>query len=82
MGYIPTQGDISKSKVSGGSALCRRALWQWVFSTVEPSKRRTNPLLEELGEFLDTEKSAGKPVKLIRMRVAVRAVKLLFKMLT
>ncbi|WP_414530902.1 transposase [Nodularia chucula] len=85
LGVAPSQessGDISKSKVSGGSALCRRALWQWVFSTVEPSKRRTNPLLEELGEFLDTEKSAGKPVKLIRMRVAVRAVKLLFKMLT
>jgi hypothetical protein len=29
--------------------------------------------------FLDDEKTAGKPVKLIRMRVAVKAVKLLFK---
>jgi transposase len=82
LGVAPSQessGDISKSKVSGGSALCRRALWQWVFSTVEPARRRTNPLLKELGQNLDTEKSAGKPVKLIRMRVAVKAVKLLFK---
>jgi Transposase IS116/IS110/IS902 family len=82
LGVAPSQessGDISKSKVSGGSALCRRALWQWVFSAVEPAKSRTNPILVEFGVFLDTEKSAGKPVKLIRMRVAVKAVKLLFK---
>lgn len=85
LGVAPSQessGDISRSKVSGGSAVCRRALWQWVFTSVEPSRRRTNPILKELGEFLDVEKSAGKPVKLIRMRVAVRAVKLLFKALT
>jgi transposase len=82
LGVAPSQessGDIAKSKVSGGSALCRRALWQWVFSAVEPVKRRTNPITVELGKFADTEKTAGKPVKLIRMRVAVKAVKLLFK---
>ncbi|MDZ8023567.1 MAG: IS110 family transposase [Nostoc sp. DedQUE11] len=84
LGVAPSQessGDISKSKVSGGSALCRRSLWQWVFSAVEPARRRTNPLLKQLGEFLDAEKSFGKPVKLVRMRVAIKAVKLLFKML-
>ena len=82
LGVAPSQessGDIAKSKVSGGSALCRRALWQWVFSAVEPVKSRTNPILVNLGIFLDDEKTAGKPVKLIRMRVAVKAVKLLFK---
>jgi len=82
LGVAPSQessGDIAKSKVSGGSALCRRALWQWVFSAVEPVKRRTNPILVNLGVFVDAEKSAGKPVKLVRMRVAVKAVKLLFK---
>ncbi|MTJ12210.1 IS110 family transposase [Anabaena sp. UHCC 0187] len=82
LGVAPSQessGDIAKSKVSGGSALCRRALWQWVFSAVEPIKCRTNPILVNLGVFLDEEKTAGKPVKLIRMRVAVKAVKLLFK---
>ena len=82
LGVAPSQessGDIAKSKVSGGSALCRRALWQWVFSGVEPVKRRTNPILSDLGVFVDAEKLAGKPVKLVRMRVAVKGVKLLFK---
>jgi transposase len=84
LGVAPSQessGDISKSKVSGGSALCRRSLWQWVFSAVEPSHRRTNPILTSLGEFVDTEKAQGKPVKLVRMRAAIKAVKILFKML-
>jgi hypothetical protein len=84
LGVAPSQessGDIAKYKVSGGSALCRRALWQWVFSAIEPAKCRTIPTLITLGEFLDIEKSSGKPIKLVRMRVAVRAVKLLFKRL-
>jgi hypothetical protein len=84
LGVAPSQessGDISKSKVSGGSAICWQALWQWVFSAVEPKKRRTNALLTILGQFLDAEKAAGKPVKLVRMRVAVKAVKILFKKL-
>ncbi len=82
LGVAPSQessGDISKSKVSGGLALCRRALWLWVFSAVEPVKCRTNPITVNLGKFADIEKIAGKPVKLIRMRVAVKAVKMLFK---
>jgi hypothetical protein len=48
-------------------------------SAVEPARRRTNPITVELGTFLDTEKLAGDPVKLIRMWAAVKAVKLLFK---
>jgi len=82
LGVAPSQessGDISKSKVSAGSAICRRALWQWVFSAVEPVKCRTNPITVELGKFADAEKSAGKPVKLVKSRVSAKAVKLLFK---
>jgi hypothetical protein len=70
------QSATPKSKVSGGSALCRRELWQWVFSAV---KRRTNPIVKDLSIFLDAEKLAAKPVKLMRTRVAAKAVKLLFK---
>ncbi|TAE58837.1 MAG: IS110 family transposase [Nostocales cyanobacterium] len=84
LGYAPTQessGDISKNKVSGGSAICRKAIWQWVFSTVEPSKSRKSPLVKELGAWLDQEKKLGKPVALVRSRTAVKAVKLLFKKL-
>ncbi|MEM6612783.1 MAG: hypothetical protein AAF652_11135 [Cyanobacteria bacterium P01_C01_bin.72] len=31
------------------------------------------------GSYLDKEKAAGKPIRLIRMRVAAKAVRLLFK---
>ncbi|WP_353930949.1 transposase [Okeanomitos corallinicola TIOX110] len=82
LGYAPTQessGDISRNKVSGGSSICRRAIWQWVFSTVEPLKSRKSPIVKELGEWLDQEKKSGKPVALVRSRTAVKAVKLLFK---
>ncbi|XQV25927.1 transposase [Anabaena sp. PCC 7938] len=81
LGLAPTQessGDISRLKVSGGSSVCRKALWQWVFTRVEVKRNRTTPMLKELGKFLDDEKLSGKPVALIRMRVAVKAVKLLF----
>jgi hypothetical protein len=84
LGYAPTQessGDISKNKVSGGSAVCRKAIWQWVFSSVEPARRRSNPLVKELGNWLDQKKKAGVPVALLRSRTAVKAVKLLFKKL-
>jgi hypothetical protein len=37
--------------------------------------------VKELGEWLDQEKSTGKPVTLVRSRTAVKAVKLLFKKL-
>jgi hypothetical protein len=50
-----------------------------VFSAVEPLKRRTEPILVNLGVFLNDEKKAGKPVKWVRMRVEIKAVKLLFK---
>lgn len=83
LGVAPSEessGDKSRKKIVGGSDLCRRALWQWVFTRLEPKHSRLkNEIGQALGEFLDTEKSAGRPVKLVRMRVAAKAVKLLFK---
>lgn len=43
LGYAPSQessGDLQKSKVVGGSDLCRKALWQWVFTRIEPQRNR------------------------------------------
>ncbi|WP_265579670.1 hypothetical protein [Plectonema radiosum] len=77
----PTQdssGDKKKSKVSGGSALCRKAFWQWVFTSVEPKRSRTNEITKKLGAILDKEKSGGRPIRLVRSRISVRACKLLF----
>ena len=64
----------------GGSDLCRKALWQWVFTAIEPKKRRlSNGIMDRLGEKLDQEKEQGRPVRLIRSRVSSKAGELLFK---
>lgn len=83
LGYAPSQessGDLQKSKVVGGSDLCRKALWQWVFTRIEPSRSRLkNDIGDQLGKLIDAEKASGRPVKLVRSRIAAKAVKLLFK---
>ena len=83
LGIAPTEdssGDKKTKAVVGGSDLCRMALWQWVFCRLEI--RRNRPKTEvgqKLGKILDQEKATGKPVRLVRMRVAAYAVRLLFK---
>lgn len=83
LGLAPTlesSGDSSKTKIVGGSDLCRKAFWQWVFTRIEPKRTRLkNEIGEVLGKFLDAEKIAGKPIRLVRSRVSARAAKLLFK---
>lgn len=83
LGYAPSQessGDLQKSKVSGGSNICRTALWQWVFTRIEVQRcRLANDIGDRLGQILDAEKLSGRPVRLIRSRVAAKAVKMLFK---
>jgi len=83
LGYAPSQessGDLQKSKVVGGSDLCRKALWQWIFTRIEPLRcRLANDIGLRLGEIMDVEKLSGRPVRLVRSRVAAKAVKLLFK---
>jgi transposase len=85
LGVAPTEnssGDKQTRLVVGGSDLCRRSLWQWVFTRVEPCKSRgSNPILNELGRDLDEYKAVGRPIKLARITVAAKAVKLLFKQL-
>ena len=83
LGMAPSQessGDSKKSKVVGGSDLCRKALWQWVFTRIEPRRSRLkNEIGVALGQQLDDEKASGRPVRLVRSRIAVKAAKLLFK---
>ncbi len=85
LGMAPTEnssGDKTSKGVVGGSDLCRRSLWQWVFTSVEPFRcRGQNPILKELGAALDEFKVNGKPIKLARMNVAAKAVRMLFKQL-
>lgn len=83
LGCAPSQessGDLQKAKVVGGSDLCRKALWQWIFTRIEPQRSRLkNDIGQHLGEMIDTEKASGRSIKLVRSRVAAKAVKLLFK---
>ncbi|BAZ66289.1 hypothetical protein NIES4106_10390 [Fischerella sp. NIES-4106] len=83
LGYAPSQnssGDSHRIKIVGGSDLCRIALWQWVFTRIEPKHSRLkNEIGEVLGQQLDQEKAAGRPVRLVRSRIAVKASKLLFR---
>ncbi|WP_414544293.1 IS110 family transposase [Nostoc sp. CCY0012] len=79
---LEASGDIRKAKMVGGSDLCRMALWQWVFTRIEVKRSRLkNDIGEILGEKLDTEKAAGRPVKLVRMKIAAIATRLLFRAL-
>lgn len=67
---LVSSGDVHKSKVVGGSDLCRKALWQWVFTRIEPARSRLkNEIGVALGQQLDEEKAAGRPVRLVRSRV-------------
>jgi hypothetical protein len=69
-----------KPKLLVGQTLCRKSLWQWVFTRIEPKRSRLkNDIGKILGEQLDTEKAAGRPVKLVRNRVAAKGARLLFR---
>ena len=84
LGLAPSMeasGDKSKIKIQfGGSDLCRIAFWQWVFTRIEVKRYRLdNEIGSALGAQLDAEKAAGRPVRLVRSRVSVKAAKLLFR---
>ena len=83
LGLAPTQessGDKSKIKIVGGSDLCRIAFWQWVFTHIEVKRcRLDNEIGQTLGAQLDLEKTAGRPVRLVRSRISAKAAKLLFR---
>jgi hypothetical protein len=81
LGVAPTREDSGdkKSSKKAGSSLCRMALWQWLFTRIEPrSARLKNSMGQSLGTRLDVEKKQ-RPVKLARSRVCSRAVDLLFQ---
>lgn len=81
LGVAPTREDSGdkRSTKKAGSSLCRMALWQWLFTRIEPKKSRVkNGLGEQLGSLLYTEKKT-RPVKLARSRVCSKAAAMLFR---
>ncbi len=85
LGVAPSQessGDMRRIKIVGGSALCRKSLWQWVFTRIEVKRcRLDNEIGKALGDYLDEQKAQGKPVQLARARTSAKGVQLLFKYL-
>ena len=89
MGVVREDSGQKKKGKQSGSALCRKALWQWCFTRLEVS--RNNPPLkfvygqgeseEEMSpaENLKRRKKGGTPVKLARQRVIARCIRELFK---
>jgi hypothetical protein len=77
---LESSGDITRAKIVGGSDLCRMALWQWVYTRIEPARSRLkNDIGSRLGSELDDEKLKGRPVRLVRSRISAKAARLLFK---
>jgi hypothetical protein len=89
MGVVPEDSGQKKKGKQSGSALCRKALWQWCFCRLEVA--RNNPPLKFVyghgkdgeqmspAENLRRRKKGGTPVKIARQRVIARCVRELFK---
>ncbi|WP_449420095.1 IS110 family transposase [Phormidium nigroviride] len=85
MGVVREDSGQKKKGKQSGSALCRKALWQWLFTRIETTKNNP-PLVFQYGEErmspsenLRRRKKGGTPVKLARQRVIARCVPELFK---
>jgi hypothetical protein len=89
MGVVREDSGQKKKGKQSGSALCRKALWQWCFTRLEVS-RNNPPLQFTYGQGKDAEqmspaenlkrrKKGGTPVKLARQRVIARCIRELFK---
>jgi hypothetical protein len=89
MGVVREDSGQKKKGKQSGSALCRKALWQWCFTRLEVA--RNNPPLQftygrgenaekmSPAENLKRRKKGGTPVKLARQRVIARCIRELFK---
>lgn len=81
-GLVEDSSGKSTNWIPGGSSLCRQALWQWVITRIEPNKgnrRLQTQIGQRLGKHLDHLKAGGVPVQVARMRVAAKAVVLMYK---
>jgi len=88
MGVVREDSGQKKKGKQSGSALCRKALWQWCFTRLEVS--RNNPHLKFVygqgkdaeqmspAENLKRRKKGGTPIKLARQRAIARCIRELF----
>lgn len=83
LGCAPTRawsGDEQKKCYKSGSDVCRTALWQWIFTRIEPSYSRLNNAIgQKLSAYFLECKNQGQPIKLVRSRLAAKAVRMLWR---
>lgn len=83
MGLAPREASSGSKarRYCSGNRLCRTAWWQWCLGTVEPKKRRTTDILEEMGMEIDLLKAKRTPINLARIKVCAKASRRLFDLL-
>jgi hypothetical protein len=83
LGVAPTRqwsGDDKKKASQSGSDFCRRALWQWIFTRIEPQKNRpNNSVIGKLVAYFVEAKNQKQPIRLIRSRLAAKAARALWR---
>lgn len=82
LGVAPTRawsGDEQKKSYQSGSDICRVALWQWIFTRIEPTQTRLHsPIGEKLSAYYVECKNQKQPIRLVRSRLAAKAVRMLW----
>jgi hypothetical protein len=85
LGCAPTRnssGKIDQKQVIGGSDLCRKLLWLWIFSGCSVSKiREKNPIMTMIHIWMNHPERKGKPTRLLRMNACSHSARMIFKAL-
>jgi hypothetical protein len=84
LGVAPTRqwsGDEKKKCSQTGSDVCRKALWQWIFTRLEPQKDRplNNLTVDKLISYFVEAKNQKQPIRLVRSRLAAKAARALWR---
>jgi hypothetical protein len=73
-------GDERKKSSQTGSDVCRKALWQWIFTRIEPQKNRpNNSAIANLITYFVDAKNQKQPIRLVRSRLAAKAARTLWR---
>jgi transposase len=83
LGVAPVRqwsGDEKRKVSQTGSDVCRKALWQWIFTRIEPQRNRpNNPTVDKLVTYFVEAKNQKIPIKLVRSRLAAKAARALWR---
>jgi hypothetical protein len=83
LGVAPVRqwsGDEKKKASQLGSDVCRKALWQWIFTRIEPQRSRPlNATVDKLVAYFVEAKNQKQPIRLVRSRLAAKAGRALWR---